>query len=315
MTHLVSQFWKDDFEIIELKNERHAAKIAVNIGNTLFSFSDAKQEYLYFPFSLSTYQTTAKLAGNPFMHPWANRLEGDYIEFHQQKHHFPNELKSYIYRDGNQLPLHGLLLKTDKWKTIAMENTANLCCHTAELKFDLPDWLQIFPFKHTIQIAHILQDNVLRIETNIFNEADVEMPVSFGFHPYFHRTENATLTIPADACMELNALQLPVGKWHSKQTKWHFNQDTIALNKVAFDDGFQDLHFKDNQAKFSCGKVDVVFEKTFPFAQIYAPNDTQKPYVCIEPMTAATNALNKNSCMLLLPKNVFIASFEIHLPK
>ena len=41
MTHLVSQFWKDDFEIIELKNERHAAKIAVNIGNTLFSFSDA----------------------------------------------------------------------------------------------------------------------------------------------------------------------------------------------------------------------------------------------------------------------------------
>ncbi len=315
MTHSVCQILEDDFEIIELKNEQYAAKIAVNIGNTLFSFSDASQEYLYFPFDLSTYQSNAKLAGNPFMHPWANRLEGDYIQLQQHKHHFPNELQSYIYRDGNHLPLHGLLLKTNKWKSIAMENTANFCCHTAELKFDLPDWLQIFPFKHTIQIAHILQENMLRIETSIFNEADAKMPISFGFHPYFQRAENAELTIPSDACMELDALQLPTGKSHSKQEKWHFNQDTIALHTVAFDDGFQDLHFKNNQAVFSCSYVDVVFDKAYPFAQIYAPNDVQKPYVCIEPMTAATNALNTNSCMLLPPNNVFKAAFEIHLPK
>jgi galactose mutarotase-like enzyme len=78
MKHSVKQYHENNFEIIELKNENISARIAVNIGNTLFSLKD-KNEILYFPFTLEDYKTNTKLAGNPFMHPWANRLESECI--------------------------------------------------------------------------------------------------------------------------------------------------------------------------------------------------------------------------------------------
>ena len=64
MKHSVKQYLENNFEIIELKNKNISAKIAVNIGNTLFSLKD-KNEILYFPFTLEDYKTNTKLAGNP----------------------------------------------------------------------------------------------------------------------------------------------------------------------------------------------------------------------------------------------------------
>ena len=54
-------------------------KIAVNIGNTICSILKKNKEYLYFPYELKAYKNISQLAGIPFMHPWANRLEGDFI--------------------------------------------------------------------------------------------------------------------------------------------------------------------------------------------------------------------------------------------
>jgi hypothetical protein len=61
MKHSVKQYLENNFEIIELQNENISAKIAVNIGNTLFSLKD-KNERLYFPFTLEDYKTNTKLA-------------------------------------------------------------------------------------------------------------------------------------------------------------------------------------------------------------------------------------------------------------
>lgn len=312
MQHSAKQHYQNNFEIIELNNKSISARIVVNIGNTLFSLKQ-ENEFLYFPFSLEEYKNNSKLAGNPFMHPWANRLEDEYIQIENKQYNFPKEHTHLLYRDGNNLPLHGLLLKSDKWKTIELYEDENLCYHIAEFIFDDTAFLSIFPFKHKIQIKHQLQNKELKIETTIINEDEKEMPVSFGFHPYFFRnTKDAHLTIPSANTIEVNVKMIPTGNLILKENKWNFVYDKISLEEVAFDDGFQDLkRNENNQAVFCIDAVKVKFDKHYPFAQIYAPQNSEKPYVCIEPMTAATNALNTNRCKKIKSGEKFTACFSI----
>ena len=312
MSHKIKQIAENNFEIIELKNNFVSAKMLVNIGNTLFSLKQNNIENLYFPFSFHDYKTNTKLAGNPFMHPWANRLEGEYIQVKNQKYTFPEQHKNLLYRDGNNLPLHGLLLKSDKWKTIEIFESEQACYHVAELIFEEENLLAIFPFKHKIQIKHSLQNNELKIETTIINEDEKDMPISFGFHPYFVKNKQENfLQIPSNEVIDVDNKMIPNGNILERSEKWNFSQNKISLKDNSFDDGFQNLEFQNNFAKFEFNDLEILFDKNYPFAQIYAPTPVDKPYVCIEPMTAATNALNKDKCKMLEKNQVFTASFFI----
>ncbi len=314
MSHQIKQIIEGSFEIIELKNNSISAKVLVNIGNTLYSFRFNGDEKMYFPFSFIEYKNNSKLAGNPFMHPWANRLEGEYIQVENQKYHFPEQHKHLLYRDGNNLPLHGLLLKSDKWKTLEIFESEQTCHHVAELVFDDENMLAIFPFKHKIQIKHSLQNNELKIETTIINEDEKDMPISFGFHPYFLKNalENY-LQIPTNEVIDVDDKMIPNGSILDRNEKWDFIQNIIALKNNSFDDGFKDLQFENDFSTFKLNNIAVKFDQNYPFAQIYAPTQIDKPYVCIEPMTAITNAINKDKCKLLEKNQVFTATFSIKL--
>lgn len=299
-------------QIITLNNKDFTAQIAPDIGNTLYSLVYKNQERLYFPFTLDEYQSSSKLAGNPFMHPWANRLEDDFITIKNTKHKFPNAVKNSIYRDANQLPLHGLLLKSNKWKTT--EQT--ILQHKAVCHFNLAEELSVFPYKHQLTMSHeLVAENEIKITTTILYLAAEEMPVSFGFHPYFilnEKRENTVLTIPASNVIETDEKQIPNGNKSDKELLWEFKNDEIILAQHTFDHGFTDLKRQENgDAVFRLNDIEVSFDKNYPYAQIYAPLHPDKPYVCIEPMTAITNALNTNSCPLLKPNEKFVAGFSI----
>lgn len=299
-------------QIITLQNKDFTAQIAPDIGNTLYSLVYKNQERLYFPFTLDEYQSSSKLAGNPFMHPWANRLQANFITLQNRLHHFPAHVAANIYRDANQLPLHGLLLKSNKWKTT--ESTP--LQHTAVYDFNSNDELSVFPYVHQLTMSHeLIAKNEIKITTSILNLAAEEMPVSFGFHPYFilyEKRENTILTIPASNVIESDEKQIPNGNKSAKERLWNFNHDEIILAQHTFDHGFTDLKRKENgDAVFRLNDIEICFDKNYPYAQIYAPLHPEKPYVCIEPMTAATNALNTNSCPMLKPNENFVASFSI----
>jgi aldose 1-epimerase len=280
-------------QIITLNNKDFTAQIAPDIGNTLYSLVYKNQERLYFPFTLDEYQSSSKLAGNPFMHPWANRLEDDFITIKNTKHKFPNAVKNSIYRDANQLPQHKAV------------------CH-----FNLAEELSVFPYKHQLTMSHeLVAENEIKITTTILYLAAEEMPVSFGFHPYFilnEKRENTVLTIPALNVIETDKKQIPNGYKSAKEMHWGFNYDEIILAQHTFDHGFTDFKKNENgEAVFRLNDIEICFDKNYPYAQIYAPLHPDKPYVCIEPMTAITNALNTNSCPMLKPNENFVASFSI----
>lgn len=299
-------------ETITLNNNTLSAQIAPHIGNTLFSLVYKNQERLYFPFTLDEYQSSSKLAGNPFMYPWANRLQSDYITLNNKQQKFPAFYADKIYRDANQLPLHGLLLKSNKWKTTATTPLQ----HTAVYDFNSNDELSVFPYVHQLTMSHeLIAENELKITTTILNLAAEEMPVSFGFHPYFiliEKRENTQLRIPALNVIETDGKQIPNGNKSAKELLWEFKNDEIILAQHTFDHGFADLKRNENgDAVFRLNVIEVSFDKNYPYAQIYAPLHPDKPYVCIEPMTAVTNALNTNACPLLKPNEKFVAGFSI----
>ena len=314
MKHTCHHKLQDTFEVVTLQNDSTTARIAVNIGNSLFSLQKDGTDFLYFPFSLAAYKQNTKLAGNPFMHPWANRLEGEYITVNNERYYFPDAPQRLLYRDGNALPLHGLLLKSAKWKTVEMGADDDKCWHIASLDFVEEELLSFFPFLHEILFKHQLQNNVLTIEITIKNTDTKAMPISFGFHPYFKRnSKNATLQMPAANLLETDTMQIPTGKILPRNNKWEFVNGEINLSNALFDNGFTLQSAQDETTIFKFNTIQLEFDKQYPFAQIYAPQYPEKPYVCIEPMTAPTNALNTEQCILLPVQSKYTAAFSIVL--
>ncbi|MDB5226434.1 MAG: Aldose 1-epimerase [Bacteroidota bacterium] len=318
MNHSIQKYVADGIEIIELKNADITARLAVNIGNTLFSLNYREQEILYFPFSLYEYSINKKLAGIPFMHPWANRLAGDFIRVNGQSFNFPETSKKILYRDANDLPLHGLLLKSDKWKTIELHEDENSCFHIAEFIFKDEKLLSVFPFEHRVYIKYQLKGRTLNIETTVVNLDSKPMPVSFGYHPYFlidaAKRNNYTVIVPAKEMIHVDEKMIPTGISTIKEDKWNFKDDSISLKNISFDHGFQNLKFNENElAVFKINDIEIAFDKNYSFAQVYAPDHAGKPYVCIEPMTAPTNALNTGSCTYIQTGEKYSASFSISL--
>ena len=310
------QYREQGIEVVELSSDKTTLKIAVSLGNTLFSFTRNETELLYFPFSLEEYKTSGKLAGNPFMHPWANRLEGDHITIELHKHFFPSDLNKLIYRDENGLPIHGLLLKTDKWRTETVEQTESFIYHQAALEFNDPDWLRLFPFEHFLDMKTYLHEDEICIEMGIYNSGDKPMPLSFGFHPYFLidplKSVGLQLTIPMKDVLRVTHQLIPNWSLIPKERLWEFSGNKISLAENYFDHCFTDFteqkFFHVEQAP---REFDLHPDDGYQFVQIYAPNEKDKPYICIEPMQATANALNTNSCKMLEPGEFTTQEFTI----
>src|SRR6266576_734283 len=51
--------------------------------------------------------------------------------------------------------------------------------------FKQPMAMKQWPFAHTIEMTHRLQDGVLQIQTTLHNMSAEPMPATIGFHPYY----------------------------------------------------------------------------------------------------------------------------------
>ena len=163
--HFIKKYIEESFEIIELSNQFINAKIVVQQGFNLFSLVYKNIETIYFDKTLIENFQDRKLAGIPFMHPWANRLDRDKI--FNRSFTMNDILNAVLYRDGNNLALHGLILKSDKWQIIDMSATDLKASCTAKLAFNETHLLDLFPFKHNIFITLELESEKLSQQTKI----------------------------------------------------------------------------------------------------------------------------------------------------
>src|SRR5277367_2215334 len=120
--------------MIQLRDGDLTAQVDPSYGNNVRSLRWRGEEFLW---------TTERghLDGIPLLAPWANRIDGlEY--FANEKKYLLNPALENLRFDANHLPIHGLLLFTDAWKTVRQDESSA----TTRLEFwKRPEWMAQFP--------------------------------------------------------------------------------------------------------------------------------------------------------------------------
>jgi len=259
---------------------------------------------------LAKYAASGSTMGIPLLHPWANRLSGfSYAVGGRTVTLDP--ASPLLHRDGNGLPMHGLVAAYPRWTVVQRGATAAHASLSAVLDFGAdPALAAAFPFPHTLRLDIELRHTTLAISTTLRPTADVAVPVSFGFHPYLQLpgVERAAWYVeaPVRQRLLLDARMLPTGG------REPIFIEPGPLDDRTFDDLFADLR---TPARFVLSgggrRITVAFDEGYPFAQIYAP--AGESLICFEPMTAPTNALaaGGDALPMVASGNAYRAAFSI----
>jgi galactose mutarotase-like enzyme len=258
---------------------------------------------------LARYEATRSTMGIPLLHPWANRLSAmSYTAAGRAVALDPDS--PLLKADPNGLPIHGFLGASPYWELLGVHADDNAARPSARLDFGAhPEYLEGFPYPHSIRIDAVLGDATLLIRTTITPTGTLAVPLSFGFHPYFTLpgTDRAAwhVELPVGARLVTDDRQIPTGETEPA------NVAPGPLGDRTFDDGYTDLA---DPARFVLAddkrRIVVDFQNGYRWAQVYAPEDDD--LIAFEPMTAPTNALvSGDGLYLVAPGDSRAAIFSI----
>jgi aldose 1-epimerase len=232
--------------------------------------------------------------GIPFLAPWANRLDEQAFYANGRRYIFNMELGNV--RGAH--PIHGFL-SASQWQTVEAKADATSAWVTSRLEFfRQPAWMAQFPFAHTIEMTHRLQDGALEVTTTLHNLSADPMPVAIGFHPYFTLSDSPrdewTIAIGARTEWVLAPDKIPTGETRPIEQRLP-NPRAAALKDHDLDHVFADLvRDAEGRAVMSVAgkaqKLDVVFGPNYRAVVVYAPKGRE--FICFEPMAGITDALN-----------------------
>jgi aldose 1-epimerase len=287
----------DGIEVVRLTDAGHKTEVMVvpSVGNNSYEMKVNGKRVFWSPYnSVGEFKAKPVNLGNPFLAPWANRLEGDYFSANGKKYTLNPGLNNYRY-DGNHKPIHGLVMYSGEWKVLSAKANGQSAEVTSRLEFwRHPGWMAQFPFAHNIDMTYRLQNGVLEVETAIDNLSADAMPVGVGYHPYFtlHDAprDQWKVHMPAKEHLVLSNVLIPTG-----ETKPVSFSDPQPLEGVQLDDVFGGLiRGTDGRAEFSVQglkeKISVFYGQKFPIAVVYAPKG--RDFICFEPMSGPTNVFN-----------------------
>jgi aldose 1-epimerase len=259
---------------------------------------------------LSAYAEKGSTMGIPLLHPWANRLAGFSYSVGGETVELDRD-SPLLHLDPNGLSIHGLLAGSPWWKVVEAEADDGSARLTATLDFGAhAELLEAFSFPHRLEMAVDLSGDTLTIGTTVTATCDREVPVSFGYHPYFQLPgvprEEWQIELPVRSRFVLDERMIPTGETEPVEPI------SRPLGDQDFDDGYAEL---DDPARFALEggdrRIEVSFVEGYPFAQVYSPRD--QSLICYEPMTAPTNALTTggDDLPLVPPGESYSAVFAI----
>jgi galactose mutarotase-like enzyme len=237
---------------------------------------------------LRKYVESRSTMGIPFLHPWANRLGSDRFELGGREVNLGLQ-DLPLKRDGNGLPIHGLLSAAPGWRVERHAEREDGGVLAASFDFGAyPHLLDAFPFPHRVEIEATLAAATLTLTTTLLASGEVAVPVSFGFHPYLQLPGAAradwVLEAPVRERLLLDDRGLPSGEREPAAI------ESGRLGARTYDDAFLAPAAGGPFALSGGGRrLELRLGTGYPFTQLYAPADTDA--VAIEPMTAPTNAL------------------------
>lgn len=262
------------------------------------------KEFLALPGGLDGYRS-GHTTGLPLLAPWANRLGS-------RRYHAAGVTVDLggvdMFTDPGGLPIHGTMHAHSGWEIVELKRGAGAA--SLRSRFDYGSWpelLRRFPFPHEITLEARLTARELSVTTRVRSTGSGPVPISFGFHPYFRLPEGGRpdwrLRLPGRRHLQLDARGLPSGAAEAMKP------EDDQIGKRTFDDLYE--LGSDRRLGISAGahRLVVTLGKGYPFAQVFAPPGQR--FVCLEPMTASTNALMSGRCPVVAVGEVFTARFSV----
>ena len=303
--------------VVELRDAATRTRVSIlpTVGNITFDMQVNGHGILWWPFaSVDAFESQPKMSGIPFIGPWANRL--DEQAFYANGRRYPFDMR--IGNVRGPIPIHGFLTTTSAWRLVDSGADDRSAWATSRLDFaSHPEWMAQWPFAHTIEMTHRLQDGALRVETAIANTGTDPMPIAIGFHPYVRVTDAPrpewTFSIAARTHWLLAANKIPTGETEPIERLIDPGSPP-RLRDYNLDDVFTDL-VRDPRGRATMRvagrrqRVDVELGPNYRAAVVWAPNpaDTGRgsqrltgppvpvdrgDFICFEPMAGITDALN-----------------------
>jgi aldose 1-epimerase len=258
---------------------------------------------------LEAYAQAGKTMGIPLLYPWANRLGQRGYEAAGKRVVLPDPDGRYPLDPGG-LPIHGGLPRDLVWEVAQPPGPDRVRGH---LLWSSPRLLDLFPFEHELELEAIVSEGALSISTTVLASGPDRVPVSFGFHPYLRlpagRRETWHVELGAAQRLTLDDRMIPTGDRSA------LTQRSFDLKDSSWDDGLAGL---DDPPVFSAAAdgltLSVTFDEGFDWGQVYAPPGND--FICFEPMTAPTDALNSGTGLTILePGERHRARFTVTLSK
>jgi aldose 1-epimerase len=273
-----------------------------DIGMTGVSLRNGSGEYLALPGGLAALRA-GHTGGLPLLAPWANRLArrryraaGVSVDL--------DDLDLPV--DGNGLPIHGFLVGRPGWSVDSLRARGDAARLRASIDVDAP----AFPFPHRIEIAAVLRDSVLRVDTTVVPRGRRGVPIAFGWHPYLRLPVGSRRTwrlrLPVRQHLGLDDLGIPIG------TAVREPAEADVVGRRTFDDGYALGRDRRLAIESEDGhSLELRGRSNYPYAQVWVP--AGESFVALEPMTAPTNALVAGDTTVVRPGDTFTAAFTLTL--
>jgi aldose 1-epimerase len=296
-------------ETVLLEDAKNQIEVTIlpSVGNVAISMKVKGQDVLRWPYaSIEEFKARPALSGIPFVGPWANRLDEQAFYANGKRYAFDMELGNV----RGAIPIHGFLSTTDRWQVVEAKSDGKSAWVTSRLEFSKqPMWMKQFPFAHTIEVTHRLQEGVLQVLTKITNMSAESMPVAVGFHPYYKLTDSTreewTISVGAGKHWLLSPTKIPTGETEPIGT-FFSDPQAAALKDYNLDDVFSDLT-RDTQGRAHMivkGKrqqLDIMLDRNWRSVVVWSPRPagTAPPtpqndpnFIAFEPMAGITDAMN-----------------------
>jgi len=290
---------EEGVSVIRLADAARGVEVTVlpSIGNRVSEMKVHGKNILYFPVSsLAEFQKQPGLSGIPFLAPWANRLSEESFWANGKKYTFNMTLGNV----RGPIPIHGLLANSDLWEVTEVAADRKSAHVTSRLQFwKRPELMAQWPFAHEYEMTYRLAGGELEVMLTVKNMSSESMPIALGFHPYYQipdvPRDEWVATIPARKVVIADSRLVATGEF-----KTYDLPSPLPLKGHPLDTGFTDLERdRDGRAHFSIEargmKVETLYGPKYPAAVIFAPpapSGETRDFICFEPMTGITNAIN-----------------------
>lgn len=249
----------------------------------------------------------AKGGKSAVLFPFPNRLDGGRYSFFGQEYHFP------INNAATENAIHGFVRKeafaVDR--VVLTNHYAAITCsyHYSGKYAHFP-----FPFQLDLEFS-VYTRGLFRMQVEVRNLNHFDMPVGFGWHPYFRladRTDAHVLTLPPCERVEVDNRLLPTGI----RTPYDAFAAPAPVGGAQLDNCFACTGAEGQyrlSAEGTLGKLRMNLDTgSFPFFQVFTPEERNS--IALEPMSCNINAFqNGEGLVQLAPNGIWSGLIELSL--